>query len=93
MSTNSGLTGSHAGMTSDTVGGIPSNTATADPKAVQEASSQTQGTRTGTTPSHGPAVSTHANNVDTVPASASQSGSKSGGGVGSAIKEIAAGVQ
>lgn len=75
-------------MTSDTVGGIPSNTATADPKAVQGAASGAQSS--STTEDYGPAVSTTANNVDRI--SPEDTKSSSGGGVGSAIKGIAAGV-
>jgi len=83
MSTNSGLTSSHAGTTSDTIGGIPNNTTTADPQAVQKASAGAP----NTTESHGPAVSTNYNNVERVSGDETSSGGNKGG-----VKGVAAAV-
>ncbi|KAG0650323.1 hypothetical protein D0Z07_3027 [Hyphodiscus hymeniophilus] len=84
---HSGFSSSHAGMVSDSVGGIPNNTTTADPQAAQAASSN--GPSTNTTDSHGPAVSTNYNNVERVPAG-SETGSSSGNKGG--VKGVAAAV-
>ena len=79
MATNSGLSSSAVGTTSDSIGGIPNNTATADPQAVQSASAGRSAPNTSE--SHGPAVSTNYNNVERVPAGSTESSSGGTGGV------------